>query len=68
LVAELSAVEMKNQIPLVPMQRSRGLSLDLRLERWAFLDPGLRVDAIRSAAWSETRNIWQASAWVRLVR
>jgi peroxiredoxin len=68
LVAELSAVETKNQIPLVPMQRSRGLSLDLRLERWAFLDPGLRVDAIRSAAWSETRNIWQASAWVRLVR
>jgi hypothetical protein len=68
LLAELSAVETKNQTPRVPVERSRGLSLDLRLERWAFLDPQLRVDAIRSEAWSETRNIWQAFVWVRLVR
>jgi hypothetical protein len=68
LLAELHAVETKTRRPLTPLERSRGLSLSLRWERWPFLDPQLRVDAIRRQVWSEVRNIWQMSAWVRVVR
>jgi hypothetical protein len=67
-LVELSAVETKTRTPLIPVERSRGLSLDLRLDRWAFLEPQMRVDVIRRAAWSEVRNVWQTSLWVRLAR
>jgi peroxiredoxin len=67
-LAELSAVETKTRTPLIPVERSRGLSLDLRLDPWAFLEPQMRVDVIRREAWSEVRNVWQTSLWVRLAR
>lgn len=68
LVVELHATETRTGRPLTPIERSRGLSLNLRWERWPFLDPQVRADAIRREASGASRNIWQASAWVRVVR
>jgi peroxiredoxin len=66
--AEVHATQTRTERPLTPVERNRGLSLNLRWERWAFLDPELRLDLIRRLASSSTRNIWQMSAWVRVVR
>jgi hypothetical protein len=68
LAAQLSAVETRTERPLTPLERSRGLSLDLRWEGMAVLEPLLHVDMIRREAWDEERTIWQVYAWVRVVR
>lgn len=68
LVGELSAVETRTERPIVPLERSRGLSVSARWEGWSFLDPMLHVDMIRREAWGEAHTIWQTYLWVRVLR
>jgi peroxiredoxin len=69
LVTELSAVETRTEKPSLPLERSRGLSLDGRWEGSGVLDPSLHVDMIRRQALDEEeRTIWQVYLWVRVVR
>jgi peroxiredoxin len=71
LLAELHAIDLTTDRPpgAVPDLTTRGVSLDLRWDGTASIEPVLRVDALRrDDNESDPRTIWQGSFSVRIVR